>query len=581
MARSFQHLFATPQAFIEIYPHEGGSYAIPASSGGGGQGQILSLSTRKHLKEAAGAFTIQLAPGGPNGPNQPPYWIDIITPMSFVMIGMSRGTYSNIVMLGVVKTVSESWSFPSSPGERVMRTIVISGFDFGYFFTHFSWYALTFLNVSAAGLGAALGNQNAGALGTLAGQGGGLTQGTPDIVGQSWFQNVMDGGSGILSRTWVEDGSNNPVPFSSSVNVEFEKYITAAQILFSFSYVNAEENWYDKFNKIFPFPFYEFFIMTAPAGFYSQALSTAWTQVNTGINFTMKKLGQAASQINVIARVNPLPYISPSLTGASGGNLGQSSGGTGFTFGNINMTAWNNLPLFQEDTSLIKTTEEFTEDEVRNFYLINPTFQKTMLGQDNAAVTPPILSLQAAVDPASVHRYGFRPAFIETEWLSDPSGQVAQTGTMNLEEVIATMTCQLASQYEPTALMMHATREGALRPDIIPGCKFQYQPLKGPDQQPWLFYIEGVEHEFVFGGRSKTRLVLSRGLPASVYANTSLLTQIHLGKAQRLNGTYQQGLPQGPNQQPETGLEVVSLLDPNVQKVLSDIAPIYATPGQR
>ena len=596
---SFQQLLATPQCFLECYPHEGGSYSIPASNFpvGGGQGQILSLTVRKFMKEAAGSFVITLAPGGPNGANAPPSWIDIITPMSFVMIGMARGQYSNLVMCGVVTSAAESWSFPSSPGERVMRTITIMGYDFGYFFTHFSWYALTFLNVNGAGLSAALGGGNAGALGTIQNYGGGLTQGSPDAIGAAWFQNVMDGGNGILSRTWVQDGSNNPLPFSQAVQVQFEKYITSADTPFSFTYVNAEENWYDKFNKIFPYPFYEFFIMTAPSNFYGTALSTRWNQVNTGSAFAMKKLGyQNPAQINIIARVNPLPYIVPNITGGGstganpgpndgpGGNSGAgdgSAGGTGYTLGNINVTAWNNLTLFQEDTSLIRTTEEFSEEEVRNFYLINPTYQTTMLGQSNNASTPPTLALQAAVDPASVHRYGFRPAYIETEWLSDPSGQIAQTGQLNIEELLATMTCQLSSQYEPTPLMMRAVRQGALRPDIIPGNKFQYQPLKGPDLGPWLFYIEGVEHEYVFGGKSTTKLTLSRGLPANVYANTSLLTQIHLGNAQRLNSQYQQGLPQGPNQTPEKPLEVVNLLDPNIQQVLADIAPIYSTPGQR
>ncbi len=595
MVASIQQLLATPQCYIEVYPHEGGSYSIPASQTGAGQGQILSLSTRKFIKEPAGSFTIQLAPGGPKGPNAPPYWIDIVTPMSFVVIGMSRGQYSGIPIIGVVTKVSESWSFPSNPGEQVRRVVVVSGYDFGYFFTHFNWYALLFLNVSAAGLGAAIaaagGSANQGAVGTLPGQGGGLNQGTPDAVGAYWFKNVMDGGQGILSQTWVRDGTNQ-VAFSDAVQVQFEQYIASAYNLFSFSNVNAEENWYDKFNRIFPYPFYEFFIMTAPAGAYSKATSTAWNQVNTGQPFSMQKLGlQNQAQVNVIARVNPLPYVKPVIAGGSSAQQNAPEGpttgasaqgqGTGFTIGTIDMTAWNNLTTFYEDTSLIRTTEEFTEEEVRNFYLINPTFQQTMLGQSNSAVTPPILAFQSAVDPASVHRYGFRPIQIETEWLSDPSGQIAQTGAMNVEAVIATMTMQLASQYEPTSLMMRAAREGTLRPDIIPGNKFQYTPLKGPDQSPWLFYIEGVEHTYVFGGQSKTLITMSRGLPASVYADSDLLTQIHTGKAQRMNGTYQSGIPSGPNGVAEDGLEIVNVLDPNVQSILAEIAPIYSTPGKR
>lgn len=579
----FQNLFATPQAFLEIYPHEGGSYAITRN-------QLLSCSTKKFMKEPAGSFTITLAPGGPKGPNVGPSWLDVITPMSFAMIGMSRGQFSNIVMLGVVTNISESWAFPTSQGETVQRNTIIRGMDFGYFFTHFSWYALTFLNVSAAGLTAALGaGGNTGALGTLPNQGGGLNSGTPDQVGASWYSNVMDGGSGILSRTWIENGLNNPVMWKDAMAVQFEQYISAAKVFFSFTYVNAEENWYDKFTKIFPYPFYEFFIMTAPAGFYSKALSTTWNTVNTGINFTMQRLGSKfPSQINIIARVNPFPYVQPGNLTASAPTGGPSesassevSNGQQWSFGNIDMTAWNNLPLFQEDTSLLRTTEQFSEAEVRNFFFITSPYLKTQFGGSNNAVTPPLLQLQCTVDPGSVHRFGFRPVFMETEWLSDPQGIIAQTGSMNLAQVLATMTMQLSSQYEPVSLMMQAARVGALRPDIIPGCKFQYQPLKEPSIAPWIFYIEGVEHNYVFGGQSTTTLTLSRGLPAPVYGNAALLKDIHVGNAERLNGGYQTGLPQGPNNAPETGLEVVNLLSPDVQKVLSDIAPIYSTAGVR
>jgi hypothetical protein len=546
---------AAPRIYVEIYPHEGGSYAIES-------GQILECVVPKHIRQPAGTFEITLAPGGPNGPNIGPSWLDVITPMSFVMIGMSRATYQGVVTLGVVTRVTEFWDYSQRP---VTRNVKVIGQDIGYFFTHFSWYALTFLSGPAAAVGAQLGSTNAGVLATL---GGNLFSGSPDQIGASWYSQVMDGKSGILSRTWFEKSQNNPVLFSDSVTVQFEKYVDNLNVLWSFSFVNAEENWYKKFNMIFPFPWYEFFIMTAPAGFYSKATTTSWNQVAGGQTFTMQKLPNSPAQIYVIARVNPLPTLKASISNGS------------MVLGSMDTTGWNNLTTYTEDTRLIRTDEEFCEDEVRNFYLINPIFMRTLLGQANDAVIPPILGASAAVDPASIHRYGFRPMYMETEWFSDPSGFIAQSQQMDFLAVYADLTARLASQYEPVSLMMRAIRRGTLRPDIIPGNQFTYQPLKettGNAAGNWTFYIEGVVHRYKFGGPSMTELYLERGLPSDIYAASSgLLRDIHMGNAQRLNGVYQTGLPSGPAGA-EMGLEPINLLSNNIQQILSQIAPIYST----
>lgn len=581
--------FAGPQISVEIYPHEGGVYSIQG-------GKVLSCVVDKSIKSPAGAFEIMLAPGGPNGPNVGPSWLDVITPMSFVMIGMSRGQYQGIVMLGVVTTMQESWDFSTKPVNRMLK---VTGQDAGYFFTHFSWYALTFINGPAAALGIQLGNEAAGSLqsivnananGTTAGLGGFLTQGGPDEIGKAWYLDVMDGPKGILSKTWFDYGLNNAMLFSAAVTVQFEKFSEALKILWSFSFISTEETWWQKFNKIFPFPWYEFFVITAPDGSYDTPTTTTWTTVATGSTFYMQKFGSdVKSRIYVIARVNPLPVLK------------ASSDGKTMTFNGIDATAWGNLKEFTEDTPLLKTREEFCEEEVRNFYVVNPIFMKTLLGQANDSVIPPMLGVAAAVDPASIHRYGFRPMYMETEWFSDPTGQVAQSAAAggsgqsgNFQQIFASLTARLCSQYEPISLMMRAERTGTLRPDIIPGNKFVYQPLKELNSAKWTFYIEEVRHSYVFGGPSTTTLRLSRGLPSDVYNDTTALTTdeksgqqsggilngLHMGVAQRLNGVYSLGLPTS-SLETETGLEAVNLLPDQVQKVLSDIAPIYSTAGKK
>jgi hypothetical protein len=555
------NLVAGPRAYVQVYPHEGGIYAIES-------GQLLACSTSKYLKQPAGTFEFTLAPGGPNGPNVGPSWLDIITPMSFVMIGMSRGRFKQIVMLGVVTQTNESWIFPTAPNQPVRRTMSIRGMDIGYFFVHFSWYALTYINSTAALLGAAVGNDAAGAsLGTEAGLGGYLTAGPPDQLGAAWYSKLMDGKQGVLSKSWLQYGKDNSVLFSDAVTVQFEKYLDSLTVPFSFSFI-PEETWYQKFNKIFPFPWYEFFVMTAPSGFYDKALSTTWNNVSSGTKFSMTGLGpDVTAQIYIIARVNPLPSLTAEGTSDS------------IKFGSLIMNAWNSLITFPEDTGLIATNEQFSEDEVRNFYIVNPTFMRSMLGQANDAVIPPVLNGAVAVDPASIHRYGFRPIYMETEWFADQAGNTAQTGKLDFNKAYGNLIGKLAAQYEPVSLMMRADRTGPLRPDIVPGNKFTYRPLKDKVQAPWTFYIEGVEHSYIFGGPSRTKISLSRGLPSDIYADSSdggVLQALHLGTAQRLNGEYKLGLPSS-SFETESGLEGVSILSANMRKVLNDIAPIYGT----
>ena len=111
---------------------------------------------------------------------------------------------------------------------------------------------------------------------------------------------------------------------------------------------------------------------------------------------------------------------------------------------------------------------------------------------------------------------------------------------------MATLLGRLCGYYEATPLMARAAPTTWLRPDIEIGSKFTYAPFR--DGVNWDFYIEKVMHSYVFGGPSKTQLTLSRGLPSSIYndsSSTGLLYNIHIGNAQRVGGVYKIGLPSG------------------------------------
>ncbi|MDE3023819.1 MAG: hypothetical protein KGI54_18570, partial [Pseudomonadota bacterium] len=86
-----------PQLSISIYPFEGGQYTISGTNAG-----VLQAQINTSLKGGTGTFSLALAPGGPNGVNARPYWTELLTPMSLVIIGLSRGSYNQTPMIAVV-----------------------------------------------------------------------------------------------------------------------------------------------------------------------------------------------------------------------------------------------------------------------------------------------------------------------------------------------------------------------------------------------------------------------------------------------------------------------------------------------
>lgn len=536
-------LLAVPQCVVEIYPYEGGKYTFQGPG-------LLRCTVERNIRGDRGAFVIELPPGGPGGPASTPSWSQIITPNSLVLIGMVRGTYRAVTMVGVVRVPSETQQWPIN--HPVQRSTRIAGEDFSYFFNSFSWMTLYFLGSSA---GAALNEANP-TLGLPAILGDGYLTGTPASVAAKWFTGLMGGTNGILSKTafFYQD---QPVTFPEAIAYLFEALDFT--IPFGTTFIQSEGSWAGKFAEMLPWPFYEFFVMTAPSNWHFAKQTSIG-----GIEFQMSTLGNSvASTPVVVGRLNPLPFVNITIDGHT------------IYFDDVNKEAWDQLPNYVADVAFRSSEISFPTDEVRNFFIINPTWFRAMFGQSNSQVNSFIYSFGGVANTDSIHRFGYRPQIQETSWWSDISGNFAQGGGVNVFETVAKLISRLFSYYSPTALMARANVVFPYRPDIFPGSVFTYSPFKG--EGSWTFYIEGVSHSYEFGGEAVTVLSLSRGLPSEIYNDDSadgLLMGIHMGTVERVNGVY----TKNPNLK---GIQAFGQNPSSVMNVLSEIAQVYKTPQTR
>ena len=506
-----------PACFIDIYPFEGGRYSLPNAVN-------LDVSVSKSIRSPYGTFSITLPPGGPQGPNGPLSWSQVITPMSTVVIGMRRGDVSRIVMIGVITTPVERQIW--NTGSPVSRPITIQGRDMGHYFSMQTYLSLWFLGLVGAPLPA---NPSlvTGAIANDPALGPGIVSGRPDEIATSWFKEIMGGTSGALSQTAVQYRGSK-VTFPNFMGYVFEEFDADTPNLYGELLLTTDETWYDKFEKILPFPWLEFFVITAPPNTYPAATGgTAFSTVGMGAGVTATP--------TAVGRVNPLPVLT------------AAAEGTAASFTGIDTSAWNKLTVYsQSGQGFLSSSVGFDESLVLNYFSLVPTAFLGLYGQSNANIVPFLVAYISAADQASIERYGYRPANGEFRWLADPSGVGAIQGNANSAQFITNLMARFCSQYGPEGLMARATVQIFLRPDIQPGQRFRYAPFKSGE--PWDFYIESVTHNFQFGGTSSTSLQLTRGLPASIYAddsNTGLLYNIHIGNAQRVDGVYTSGLPAG------------------------------------
>jgi hypothetical protein len=344
-------------------------------------------------------------------------------------------------------------------------------------------------------------------------------------LAKAWYQLTMVGTQGIFSKTYVTyQGSR--VLLNDAMATWFEHFSSQVPLLFAAYLMPDTQTWVDKFKLLLPFPWYEFFVITAPPDFYPAATG--------GKTFTSSGLGpDVKATPTVVGRINPTPTITA-----------DASNNTAPKFTGIELTRWQNLTLFTlEGYQPIDVVIGFDEQAVANFFTLNPTYMGATIGQSNSALSPYIFSFYSAGDRASIERYGFRPVNGSTHWLADTSGQIAVQGDANDPQLLADLLSRLCATYAPGGLMARGRVTTFLRPDIMPGCRFRFQPFKNGTS--WDFYVDAVEHSFVFGKRALTTLILSRGLPPSVYGDDGLLYNTHIGNVQRVNGVYVKGLPSG------------------------------------
>lgn len=554
--------FAAPSCTIEVYPFESSALFIEP-------GQILSVTVRKSLRgDGIGTFDIQLAPGGPDGTESVIDWTQIITPMSHVLIGMSRGGNRALVMDGIVVGTGEAqeWRSDVDRGSSAVRGQGISGGDMAWFFRAFNFFALTYYGLTAGTptgnaldyLPGSLQNQlSAGLIG-----GNSASDSNPVTVGRAWY-NVMAGNQGILNKTFVPYIGGNRIPFNDLINRTWENYPDVF-IPLTFYFI-SEESWTQKFEDIFPFPWYEFFITTAPADAYP--LEPGKGTFDPGSLFTMRSIpGAAPAGPQLVARVNPTPTFNIENLSSIGSQVP----------GSLDMSRWNALPLYdltKRPFNFIRSSVSFSSSSARNFYQLNPTGYSTITTNNNNNV-PFVFQFIAAADPASVQRYGFRPQIGTTRWMFDPQGNGPQNPDVNIADTVLSLTGALISWYHPAPLMATADVVIPLSPTILIGTKFRYVPFKSGD--PWDFYIEAFEHHFEFSGNSYTRLTLTRGLPVSVYedsADDGILRAIFTGNAMRFEGKYVTGLPPGT----ELPLQIISTFD-QAAELSQHLASTFVTP---
>lgn len=558
---------ASVSASVEIYPFEGGPYILRDA-------QIISLSITKALMgNSDGSFSIVLAPGGPNGTEDPVPWSRVITPMSHVLIGMTRGNASQIVMDGVVTEASEQqlWT-TQDKGSTAQRVQVITGSDISWFFNTFSYWALTFLGLTA---GAPVGDntlpQN---FAQIISQGltstSQQTANQPSQVGRLWFREIMGGPQGVLNATYFPYApTGTKIKFSSAVSATWEAYPNVVVPLQANWMMGGTQSWWSKLKQFMSEPWYELFTITAPQNFFAPANLASGGFNDQGYYYSMaSQPNAAAAGPQLIARVNPLPKLSTNI--ASNGTV---------SIGSLDVSRWNKLPMFdftQANFGFLKSRINFDCQAAYNFYQINPT-SYGFLGISTVNNLPSQFLYICGADAASIERYGFKPSIASTTWFFDPTGQATQSSGPQIQNTVIALTGAYVGWAHPIPLMARAEVQIPLNPIIQIGCRFRYAPFK--DGEPWDFYIEGYRHEFVFGGPSVTQVTLARGLPSSIYSDAStggVLQAIVTGNAMRQNGVYVKGLPPGVSGTP-TGLTFIQTAN-QVADLATNLTVTYVKP---
>lgn len=563
---------ATPSVSVLIQPYEQDNVINLTSSNYPG----LEVEVQKIMGQPSG-FTMILPPNSPdpnnaiglnpvesnifntsnlNIPGNLQDLTSLITPMSTVIIQMTRGSQTYTVFFGIVLSTKET----ERRGEdRVTRLIEVMGLDMQYFLTNFAYFTLTWLGTA---------NNVFDNLGNVAGVTllqAGLLYGTPETIASAFLEKVINP---YLINTSLPV-NNTRYSFGQLVEPRFGPFSAGnVTLLFPFipAFYNAEGAWWDKFTTFFPYPYYEMFFQTFEQ--VSVGLTPDITDVTTGIpDIASSSVPPANTLIfnnrsfknMFIARELPFPRLQP---------VGTTPPYTYTLF----MDNWNNLGEYQFQngtTPFFESTMEFSAGEARSFYMIDPATIDQLFGGKGALATFLLLKTAAMIDPVNFSKYGYIPELSTIQWFFS----TVNNDTTTLEQFGAVLLLTLGSYYVPLPLAANGVITLPLTPTILQGNKITCQPFKNGDN--WTFYIDSVTHHFEFGGRSMTTLQVSRGLPQSVYANANgILIALLQGLVERVNNEYT--LISNPAVAGQTGLTFA--VPGNVNSVFERFLPAFGSP---
>ena len=484
----------------------------------------------------------------------------LITPMSVVTISLRRGNQEYPVFFGVVNVIKESFMRSK---KKVVRSISIAGTDLQFYLTNFAYFTLTWLGATANLIPGSVGF---GKLVTT-----GIISGTPWYMGTAFFGIVA---ASYLQYTILNSGSGQYI-FNDLINYCFGPFntnpATDAEIQANFpllvNFYASEGSWWEKAKTFFPFPLYEMFFTTVlPTTPSISEVPIYPTALNTGIPVPLETTTSgktvlvaptAAEDINTVtvdglnttydvqncfvARQLPFPQlrlttpnIPASFVEAASANL--------LTLDISKLNALGEY-IFSTTNPIMESNIFFDASQARTFYLLDPRQISNWYGgkATNAETFMFIAtSVGTAFDSVGLALYGYKPESVQVDWLaaslsSASSGQA--NSDQSLKILASSMLLTAIAYYNPTPLMAHGTIKIPLSPQILPGNKITLNPFK--DGTTWTFYIEAVEHEYSFGEDSYTVLHISRGLPTSLYANSTFLIQLLTGQIERVNNQYQ------------------------------------------
>lgn len=528
--------------------------------------------------------------------------INVIPMMSTVLIKMTRGAQDYVVFVGVVTNTEEQEI--RTEGGPVQRSTLIEGQDLMYFLTRSAQWSLTWAGTTVSAIpGGPSGQQFFGTNAT-----GSPFTGTPAEMGTGFYNAVI---RNYLHLTNFKINSTE-YAFDDMLSVCFGPFATPTNldIIFPFlnSFYQADGVWWDKLKVFFPWPVYEMFMETyeilgnaTPVHNAATVSLTGATTIETPTYTPSTVITiDSASIPNTTAGGQPLFWkdetgktlgiMQPTLVARQMPHPRAIS-----TDGvwSLDRSAWDALPEYvfkSTATPYYASAIQFSIENVRSLYAISASTIAQTFGSNINLLAPFILTEQSSlVDPVAMSKFGYIPEIMDIAWFFAPTLAPNQKNlnTDAMVELMSTMTTTLSSYYVPVSLMASGNLELPLTPSILVGTKITFAPQKVLNDNAtdgnsnWTFYVEGVQHVYEFGGKSRTVLTLSRGLPTAVYENDNLLLAMLQGLVERIR---QAGTPGSifyrEISNPEiNGLTGLTFIRPdNVNTLYQELSNIYLTP---